>query len=314
MSVIISGSMAYDNIMVFQDRFKNHILPDKVHMLNVSFLAPTLRREFGGCAGNIAYNLALLEEKGVRPLATVGNDFAAYQAWFEKWGVDQSSLLELPESYTAQAYIITDLDDNQITAFHPGAMNSAHLVDVPTEEPVQMGLVSPNGREAMLKHARQFALAGIPFLFDPGQGLPLFSGEELLEFFSLARWAAMNDYELHVIMERTGLSKKELAEKVDALIVTRGSEGSRIYTGGRLIEIPTVAPMALKDPTGCGDAYRAGLIYGICHNLDWETTGRIGALLGSLKIACCGTQNHYLPLVKLHSKFQQAFGVAFPTN
>lgn len=314
MSIYISGSVAYDNIMVFDGQFKQHILPDRVHMLNVSFLAPTLRREFGGCAGNIAYNLALLGETGVVPLAAVGQDFAPYRAWFTQCGIEQRGLIEQPDSYTAQAYIITDLDDNQITAFHPGAMNLAHQLNIPANEGIELGLLSPNGREAMLKHARQFNEANIPFLFDPGQGLPLFSGDELRELMTWARWVAVNDYELQLILERTGMTEAHLATEVEALIVTMGAHGSRIHTQGRMIEIPSTTATAVIDPTGCGDAYRAGIIYGIRHHLDWETTGRLGALLGALKIARPGTQNHRFTMTELRDEFCRSFGCPLPRS
>jgi adenosine kinase len=302
--------MAYDSIMVFKDQFKNHILAEKVHMLNVSFLTPEMRREFGGCAGNIAYNLALLGVD-VAPLATVGVDFGPYREWFEKCGIDQRYLKEVDNSYTAQAYIITDLDDNQITAFHPGAMNFADSLDIPLDIETRIGLVSPNGREGMIKHARQYAEAGIPFMFDPGQGLPMFSGEELLGFFEQANWVAVNDYESQLLKDRTGMTEKELAARVDALIITMGRDGSRIYTQGKLIEIPMVDPVSVKDPTGCGDAYRAGIIYGLLNDFDWETSGRIGALMGSIKIGKHGTQNHSFSFEELCEEYARTFGGHF---
>ena len=240
MNALISGSLAFDTIMVFPERFREHILPDKVHMLNVSFLVPEMRREFGGCAGNIAYNLCLLGGQG-RPLGTVGKDFASYRSWLERCGIDQRDILEIPDTYTAQAYITTDLDDNQITAFHPGAMNHAHENPVRADESVTLGVVAPNGREGMLSHARQFVEAGIPFLFDPGQGLPMFSREELLELVSLADFVAVNDYEGKMLEEKTGRSLADLAREVKALVQTLGVQGSRIYAGRAVHDIP-IAP------------------------------------------------------------------------
>ncbi len=307
MTAIISGSMAYDTIMVFGDRFRNHILPDQVHILNVSFLVPELRKEFGGCAGNIAYNLKLLGGEPL-PLATVGADFSPYAEWLERCGIERRYLRVVPGSYTAQAYITTDIDDNQITAFHPGAMSVAESVDVPPDAGARIGIVAPNGREGMIQHAEQFRAAGIPFIFDPGQGLPMFQGEDLLHFVDQATWVAVNDYESQLLRERTGLSLEALAERVEALIVTRGGKGSRIYADGRCIEIPAAAPDAVKDPTGCGDAYRAGLLYGLLNALDWETTGRIASLMGAIKLAHNGTQNHSFTLDEFRARYRQAFG------
>lgn len=310
MSVIISGSIAFDSIMVFKDQFKNHILPEKVHMLNVSFLTPEMRREFGGCSGNIAFNLSLLGVE-VFPLATVGEDFEPYRNWFEKCNIRMDYIKNIDDNYTAQAYIITDLDDNQITAFHPGAMNFAHDIDVPKDQPFKIGMVSPNGRQGMVNHAQQFVNAGIPFIFDPGQGLPMFSGEELLDFIDKAQWVAVNDYESQLLKDRTGLTEEQIAEKVDALIVTMGRDGSRILTKEGQINIPMVPPERVQDPTGCGDAYRAGIVYGLLNGLDWETSGRIGSLLGSIKIGLHGTQNHHFTMDELHERFKEAFGCDF---
>ncbi|TVR60182.1 MAG: carbohydrate kinase family protein [Candidatus Competibacteraceae bacterium] len=307
MAALICGSIAFDTIMVFHDRFKNHILPDKVHILNVSFLVPDLRREFGGCAGNIAYNLKLL---GGEPtvMATVGADFAPYADWLDRQGIDRRHIKQLNDTYTGQAFITTDQDDNQITAFHPGAMSFSHFNHVGEAADVRVGIVSPDGREGMIQHAAQFAEAGIPFIFDVGQGLPMFGGDDLLRFLDQATYAAFNDYEAQLTAERTGLALERLAERVEALIVTRGGEGSRIYTAGQCIEIPVVAPAAVVDPTGCGDAYRAGLLYGLERGMDWATTGRIAALLGSIKIASPGTQNHRFTVDEFADRFEKAFG------
>lgn len=310
-AALISGSMAYDTIMVFRDRFRNHVLPEQVHILNVSFLVEELRKEFGGCAGNIAYNLRLLGERGY-PLATVGRDFDDYAAWMDKWGVPREHISKLESHYTAQAYITTDLDDNQITAFHPGAMNEAHQVSVPKDAGGTVGIVAPNGRDGMLNHARQFVDAGIPFIFDPGQGLPMFNGEELLAFIDQATWVALNDYESRLVEERTGESIGALAERVKALVVTRGAEGSVIYTDGHRLDIPSVKPSAVVDPTGCGDAYRAGLLYGLLHDLGWRTTGRIASLMGSIKIARHGTQNHHFTLDDFRAWYREAWDEEFP--
>ena len=303
---LISGSMAFDTIMVFKDRFKNHILPDQVHILNVAFLVPELRKEFGGCAGNIAYNLKLLGGEGV-PLATVGADFEPYAEWLDKWGVDKSYIRVVDDSYTAQAYITTDVDDNQITAFHPGAMAFADTIDVPAGDEA-VGIVAPNGREGMIKHAGQFATAGIPFIFDPGQGLPMFDGADLLRFIDQARWVAVNDYESQLLQEKTGNTLEDLAGRVEALIVTRGGEGSHIYVDGGRLEIPAVKPTAVVDPTGCGDAYRAGLLYGLMNGFGWEKTGRLAAVMGTQKIEHHGTQNHRFTMDDVRRRYREAFG------
>jgi adenosine kinase len=306
MTALICGSFAYDNIMVFPDQFKNHILPDKVHMLNVCFLVPDMRREFGGTAGNIAYNLHLLEGDG-KPMGTVGSDFGPYTEWMKKTGVSQDYIKQVDDSYTAQAFITTDLDDNQITAFHPGAMNFAHSVKIPTNDGVTLGLISPDGRDAMIQHAEQFAAANIPFIFDPGQGLPMFDGDDLKKFIDQASYVTVNDYESELMQKHTGWSEGEIAEHVQALIVTRGAEGSIVYSGGKEISIPVVAVDELKDPTGCGDAYRAGLIYGIMNDMDWETTCRIASLLGAIKIQHHGTQNHSFSLAEFKDQFKKEF-------
>jgi adenosine kinase len=306
MSALICGSFAYDTIMLFRDRFKNHILPDKVHILNVSFQVPEMRREFGGCAGNIAYNLKLLGGEPL-PLGAVGRDFGPYAEWLDRCGIPRRHIRVCDDTYTAQAFITTDLDDNQITAFHPGAMNRSHEASVRAADRVKLGIVAPDGRDGMLQHARDFAAAGIPFIFDPGQGMPLFNGPELLAFLEQATWVTVNDYEAGLMEDRTGLALGELAARVAALIVTRGGDGSRIYTKGRVIDIPAAAVRAVRDPTGCGDAYRAGLLYGLDRGLDWETTGRIAALLGAIKIETPGTQNHRFTRAEFEARFREAF-------
>lgn len=307
MTALICGSFAYDNIMVFHDHFKNHILPDKVHILNVCFLVPNMRREFGGCAGNIAYNLTLLEGDG-KPMGTVGHDFEPYSQWMDQVGVSRQYLTEISDAYTAQAFITTDLDDNQITAFHPGAMNHAHEVKIPVEDGISLGLISPDGRDGMLEHARQFADAGVPFIFDPGQGLPMFDGGELNDFLDQASYVTVNDYESQLMQERTQLSEGEIAERVDALIVTKGGEGSVVYSNGKKHIIPPVNVKELNDPTGCGDAYRAGLIFGIMKGMDWDTTCRVASLMGAIKIQHHGTQNHSFSLDEFKDHFDREFG------
>lgn len=310
MSALICGSLAFDTIMLFHDRFKHHILPEQVHILNVSFLVPDLRREFGGCAGNIAYNLNMLGGEG-KPVGTVGEDFEPYARWMDECGVSRDQLRTIPGSYTAQAYITTDQDDNQITAFHPGAMNEAHQIDVSRIEGCTLGMVSPDGRQGMIEHAEQFAEAGVPFIFDPGQGMPMFDGDSLLKFAEQADYLAFNDYEAKLMIERTGKSLEELAQMVSAVIVTRGGEGSMIVTREKTVEIPVAPAKALVDPTGCGDAYRAGLLYGLMNDMDWETTGRIAALMGAIKIEHAGTQNHFVSMEAFQSRFEQAFDYRF---
>jgi adenosine kinase len=307
MAALICGSLAYDNIMVFPDRFKNHILPEKIHILNVCFMVPELRREFGGCAGNIAYNLKLLGGDPL-PMGTVGSDFGPYFEWFDRAGIRRDYITVIDNTLTAQAFITTDLDDNQITAFHPGAMNFSHKNSVSDTVGVTVGLLAPDGREGMIQHAREFVEAGIPFMFDPGQGMPMFSREDLLQFIEQARWLAVNDYEWQLMQDRTGLSSRDLTERVEALIITRGAEGSSIYTKDHHYVIPTAQARAVKDPTGCGDAYRAGLLYGLMNKLDWETTGRIAALLGAIKIEHHGTQNHRFSRSDFEARYQESFG------
>ena len=298
--------MAYDTVMVFQGRFRDHILPDRIHMLNVSFLAPTMRRNFGGCAGNIAYNLRLLGGDGTI-MATVGHDFAPYAVWLQQRGIDSSHLRVIETEFTAQAYITTDLDDNQITAFHPGAMNHSHVNGIAEAAGVKLGIVSPDGRQGMLDHAAQFAAAGIPFIFDPGQGLPMFNGEELRAFIEQATYVAVNDYEASLLSERTGWDAETIAAKVKALVVTRGASGSWIYVDGGRLEIPVAPAAQLADPTGCGDAYRAGLLYGLQRGMDWATTGRIASLAGSIKMEHHGTQQHVYTMTEFAARYRAAF-------
>jgi adenosine kinase len=307
MHTLICGSLAYDTIMVFHDRFKHHILPEQIHILNVAFLVPDMRREYGGCAGNIAYNLRLL---GGSPLimATVGDDASLYLQRLEHLGLPATHVRQVPDSYTAQAFITTDLDDNQITAFHPGAMTASHHNHIGDARDVTLGIVAPDGRDGMLQHAREFHALGIPFIFDPGQGLPMFNGDELMNFLKLADYCTVNDYEAKLLTERTGKSLEELAREVRVLVVTLGANGSRFYAEGVQIDIPAVPATELLDPTGCGDAYRSGLLYGISKGWGWEKTGRLAALMGSIKIAHRGGQNHKPTRAEIAERFKMAFG------
>ena len=307
MSTLICGSFAYDNIMVFEDRFKNHILADQVHILNVCFLVPRMRREFGGCAGNIAYNLKLLGGDPL-PMGTVGEDFRPYEEWLDRCGINRRYVTKVENTYTAQAYITTDLDDNQITAFHPGAMNEAHANEVPDNNAIRLGIISPDGQQAMLEHARQLVDRDIPFIFDPGQQIPVFDGNQLNDFIRQATYLTVNDYEAELIQERTQRTRESIATDLKALIVTKGGEGSEIYTKGQRLIIPATRISGVVDPTGCGDAYRAGLLYGIAKGMDWETTGRIASLMGGIKIESHGTQNHQVTRGELEARFEENFG------
>jgi adenosine kinase len=306
MKTLICASLAYDSIMVFQGRFKDHILPDQVHILNVSFLVPTLRQEFGGCAGNIAYNLALLGGDPL-PLGTVGDNAGDYLARLDRLGIDRSCILQVPGTFTAQAFITTDLDANQITAFHPGAMAHSQLSHVPSDQAIALALVGPDGRDGMLSHVEELAERGIPLVFDPGQAMPLFSGEDLLYLIGKARYLALNNYEAKVLTGRTGQGLDELAMRLDALIVTHGAQGSEIRTGGRLLAIPPAPTERVADPTGCGDAYRAGLLYGIANGLDWETTGRLASVMGAIKVEHHGAQRHSVGRDAIADRFAAAF-------
>jgi adenosine kinase len=291
MKTLICGSLAYDTIMVFPDRFGRHILPDQAHMLSVSFTVGEMRREWGGCAGNIAYNLQGIGGEPV-VMATIGDDGAAYRERLAALGVGLEGVRHVPGTYTAQAFIITDLDDNQITAFHPGAMTRSHDNRVEDVAGVEWGIVAPDGREGMLQHAAGFRDRGVPYVFDPGQGITLFDGDELLSMIDGAAVVACNDYEGRLLAERTGSTIEAIAAKVDALVVTQGADGSTIHASGDRVRIPAARTRALVDPTGCGDAYRAGLLYGLVHGWDWVRTGRLASTLGALKIGSRGGQNH----------------------
>jgi len=310
MAALICGSIAYDNIMVFPDSFKNHILPEQIHILNVAFLVPEMRREFGGCALNIAYNLKLLGEDPL-PMGTAGSDFGPYREWLERCGIRQQHVRVLDDVFTAQAFITTDLDDNQITAFHPGAMSFSHLNKIADAQDVTIAIVSPDGRDGMIAHAEQLAEAGIPFVFDPGQGLPMFDGEALRRFVELATWVTVNDYEWQLLKDRTGWDVAELKERVRGLVITRGDKGSRIHTPEDDLEIPPAKPRGVVDPTGCGDAYRAGLLYGLMPGLDWKTTGCVASLMGAIKIESPGTQNHRFSMPEFAQRYRESFGGTF---
>ena len=313
MPALICGSLAFDTISNFHGRFAQQILAEQLHILNVSFLVPTLRREYGGCAGNIAYTLRGLGGEPVI-MAALGSDGGDYLARLERWGVDRSLVRDDPDTYTAQAIIITDDDNNQITAFHPGAMQQAHQNRISDASGIGIGIVAPDGRDAMLEHARDFAAAGIPFIFDPGQGLPMFGGEDLKRFIYQASWVVVNDYEWNLLSERTGYTAADVARRVEALIVTRGADGSEIHTTAGRIDIPVVRARQVVDPTGCGDAYRAGLIHGLVRGYDWAHTGRIASLIGAIKIESRGPQNHRFTPGEFAARFQAEFGQTLERN
>jgi len=310
MSALICGSLAYDTIMVFPEPFKDHILPDKVHILNVSFLVPKMRREFGGVAGNISYSLKLLGGTPY-PMATVGDDFGPYRERLDKLGISTRYVRHLPGEFTPQAFITTDIDDNQITAFHPGAMAQSHLNRVAETEGIKIGIVAPDGPRAMIQHSHDFLQEGIPHVFDPGQNIILFNGDQLKQFIQEARWIAVNDYEFQLLQERTGMDAMAIARQVEALVVTRGSAGSILITQDGETEVTPVKATTVTDPTGCGDAYRAGLLHGLLNDLDLITACRIGSVMGAIKIACHGPQNHEPSLAEIEQRFFEAYGYRF---
>ncbi|HYC35787.1 MAG TPA: carbohydrate kinase family protein [Usitatibacter sp.] len=309
MTILVCGSLAYDTIMVFPDQFRKHILPDQIHILNVSFMVPEMRREYGGTGGNIAYNLRLLGDSPAL-MGTAGHDFGAYAQWMESLGVGLRHVRILEDQFTAQAFITTDIDDNQITAFHPGAMSHSHLNRVADASGVRVGIVSPDGRQGMVEHARDFGAAGIDYVFDPGQGLPMFSGPELLELMGRARALTVNDYEARMVEQKTGKSVDEIARMIGAVVVTKGGEGSTIHTREGTVDVPAVKPDALVDPTGCGDAYRAGLLHGMAHGWSWEKSARLASVMGSIKIAHRGGQNHRPSRDEIAKRYLAAFGEA----
>ena len=299
--------MAYDTIMVFPDQFKKHILPDQIHILNVAFMVPDMRREYGGTGGNIAYNLRLLGEAPAL-MATVGHDSAPYRDRLGALGISATHVRRLDDQFTAQAFITTDVDDNQITAFHPGAMSFAHLNRIADAPEARLAIVSPDGRQGMVEHTRDLAAAGVPFVFDPGQGLPMFDGAELVEMMKGSRAITMNDYEARVVEQKTRKSVQDLAAGERAVIVTRAGEGSSVFAGGQRIDVPAVAAESVVDPTGCGDAYRSGLLYGMARGWAWRKCAQLASVMGSIKIAHRGGQNHRPTRDTIAAAFRSAFG------
>jgi adenosine kinase len=297
MPALICGSLAFDTIMTFEGRFAEQIMPEQLHILNVSFLVPGLRREYGGCAGNIAYSLTQLGGAAL-PMATVGNDGLDYVAHLRNKGISTEFIRELTDTYTAQAMIMTDRDNNQITAFHPGAMSQAHLSEITARSDIKLGIISPDGRDAMLQHAAQFKAAGIPFMFDPGQGLPMFNGEELLSFVEQATWVTVNDYEGRMLSERTGLDSSEISRRVEGLVVTLGAQGCEVWVDGQMTHVPPVKATQLVDPTGCGDAFRGALLFGLEKGWSLVQCCELGNRVGAHKIATPGCQNYTLETIR----------------
>ena len=293
MATLICGSLAFDTIMSFEGRFAEQILPDQLHILNVSFLVPALRRDFGGCAGNIAYAMQQLGGAPL-PMATLGNDGADYLDRLRALGIGTEFVRQMDETYTAQAMIMTDRDNNQITAFHPGAMGLAHRTRIEARPGLALGIISPDGRDAMLQHAEQFHAAGIPFVFDPGQGLPMFNGDELLRFVELADWAALNDYEARMLSDRTGLDYAALSQRLRGLVITLADQGCEVWENGQRTHVPGVTASAVVDPTGCGDAFRAALLFGLMQGWPLQRCVALGNRMGAAKIACRGGQNYQL--------------------
>lgn len=310
MTSLICGSLAFDTIMSFGGRFSEALLADQLHKINVAFLVPGIRREFGGCAGNIAYNLKLLNGDPLI-MATIGQDSAPYIDRLDKLGISRRCIKLIDSSYTAQAFITTDIDSNQITAFHPGAMTMSHQIKIADAGKVSIAIIAPDGRDGMIEHARDCAAANIPFIFDPGQGLPMFNGEELTHFIELATYVAVNDYEAELLTERTGLSLQQIAERVSALIVTRGEQGAEIFTSDGRLDVPVVKVADIVDPTGCGDAFRAGMLFGLTRGMDWMTIGRLSSLMGAIKISSQGGQNHAPSVAQIEDRFFQEYGYRF---
>ena len=310
MTSLICGSLAFDTIMTFGGRFSEALLADQLHKINVAFLVPEIRREFGGCAGNIAYNLKLLNGDPLI-MATMGQDSAPYAARLDKLAISRRCIRTIDTSYTAQAFITTDSDSNQITAFHPGAMTYSHQIKIADAGPVQLAIIAPDGRDGMLEHAKDCAELNVPFIFDPGQGLPMFNGEELTHFIDLATYVAVNDYEAELLTERTGSSLQQIAQRVSALVVTRGEQGAEIYTSTDRYDIPVVKVDQVIDPTGCGDAFRAGMLFGLSKGMDWMTIGRLSSLMGAIKIVSQGGQNHTPTYEDIEQRFFTEYGYRF---
>ena len=322
MSILVTGSIAIDHIMVFEDHFRNHILPDKVHILNVAFLVPGMEKRYGGTGANIAYNLRALGDDPAL-LATVGSDLGVYRAWMDRHGIRRDYVVELEDAYTAQCFITTDLDNNQITSFHPGAMDRAHEAKIDdVKDDLAVGIVAPNGKQAMQDYAAQLKARGVKTVVDPGQGLPMFSGDELVELLEGAAVYVVNDYEWSMTLEKTGLDEDAIAEKVGALIVTRGAEGSRVRRGGRdlgvelggdVVDVRSVEPDAVVDPTGCGDAYRSGILHALAKGLPLEKGAQLGSLMGSLKVARSGPQSIEIGPAVIAAQYEKAFGETIET-
>ena len=291
MSVVVCGSLAYDNLMEFDGKFGDYILPDQIHILSVAFNVPRLRKEFGGCAGNIAYNLKLL---GIEPIitATVGQDFDSYGSWLEKNDISKDAIQIIDNMYTAQCFITTDSNNNQLTSFHPGAMDEGHKNPISLTDNIEMAIIAPDGKQSTIEHAEQLHEQSIPIMYDPGQGLPMFNKDEIEKIIGLSDWIILNEYEANLISEITGKQLKDIVKKLKAAVVTKGNKGSEIFVGDERIIIEPIKATKDLDPTGCGDAYRAGLIYGICHQMSWQQSGKIGSMMGSIKVASNGTQNH----------------------
>lgn len=306
MSALICGALAFDTIMGFEGRFGDHILPAQIDRLSVSFHVPKMRREFGGCAGNIAYNLSLLGETSF-PQCVVGHDFGAYARWLDRHGISRRFIRELDSEFTAQAFITSDSDGNQITAFHPGAMAFGEHADLPDEAEFRLGVVAPDAVSAMRRAARWFVDAGVPFLFDPGQFMTDLGASQMLEFVDWAQWVTLNDYEAGLLAQSTGRSLPELSRSVSALVVTHGDAGSTVWTGGEALAIPPAKVAQALDPTGCGDAYRAGLLFGLLREMEWPVTARVASLLGAIAVESHGTQNHTADAALLARRYEESF-------
>jgi len=301
MSVVVCGSLAYDNLMEFDGKFGDYILPDQIHILSVAFNVPRLRKEFGGCAGNIAYNLKLL---GIEPIitATVGQDFDSYGSWLEKNDISKDAIQIIDNMYTAQCFITTDSNNNQLTSFHPGAMDEGHKNPISLTDNIEMAIIAPDGKQSTIEHAEQLHEQSIPIMYDPGQGLPMFNKDEIEKIIGLSDWIILNEYEANLISEITGKPLKDIVKNLKAAVVTKGNKGSEIFVGDERIIIEPIKATKDLDPTGCGDAYRAGLIYGICHQMSWQQSGKIGSMMGSIKVASNGTQNHTFKVKEILEK------------